>query len=61
MWESNGTIRTIGALISAIGGLVQAVPLPNVSVWGNLIMQIGAAIGGAGVLNAVSKGTLFSK
>lgn len=58
--ESKGTWRTVGSLISSIGLIVTAVPLPAIQAWGALIMSIGAAIGGAGVARAAVAGTLFN-
>ena len=58
MFESKGWLRTIGSTISAIGGIVLLIPDPRISIWGGLLMGIGAAIGGTGVVRAVAQGTL---
>ena len=60
MWESKGYVRTIGCIIATIGGIVQVIPLPQISVWGSLVSLVGAAVCGAGVVNAASEGTLFT-
>lgn len=52
MFESNGTWRTVGCIIACLGKLISFVPNPAISVWGELGIQIGIAIGGAGVVKA---------
>ncbi len=58
--QSDGTWRTLGCIIAGLGELITFVPDARISVWGNLVMQIGAAIGGAGVIKAIPHGTLFN-
>jgi len=60
LFKSQGVLRTLGCILATAGEAVKLVPLPQVSVWGDLVSQIGIALGGAGCLRAAASGTLFS-
>lgn len=58
MFSSQGWLRTIGATISAVGGIASVVPIPVVAAWAPLLLAIGSTIGGVGVARAVVSGTV---
>jgi hypothetical protein len=61
MFESKGLWRTIGATISALGGIAAVVPVPVVQAWAPVLLTVGATIGGLGVVRAAAVGKLKIK
>jgi hypothetical protein len=57
MFESVGLLRTIGGIVVGVGGIVKAIGYTEV---GTLLLEIGAAISGTGVVRAAAAGTLWN-
>jgi hypothetical protein len=61
MFESVGFLRNLGALVSSVGAVLKVVPVPQLQVWGETILLVGAIIGGTGVTRAALVGNLEIK
>lgn len=58
MFESKGWLRTLGATLSALGGIAFTIPIPIVQAWSPVLLAIGSVLGGVGVVRAAASGTL---
>lgn len=56
MFESMGLLRTIGSVLSGVGVILKAVGYPET---GLILLEVGGAIGGTGVVRAAAQGTLW--
>lgn len=56
--ESTGVLRTAGAFLSAVGGIVYVIPIPQVQIWAPVLLAVGSTLGGIGVVRAAARGTL---
>lgn len=61
MFESKGWLRNIGSLLAGIGAIATQLPDPRAQAVGQVLLQLGGFIGGAGVLRAASQGSLTIK
>lgn len=52
MFEYKGWLRTIGGAIGGVGTILAIIPEPTVASIGQIMVQLGAAIGGIGVARA---------
>lgn len=52
MFESKGWLRTVGSAMAAVGGILTLIPEPTCVSIGTVLVKVGIAIGGTGVVRA---------